>query len=102
MNETWAWVIWLLLLALAIPYVRMAKHPETQTMAAYLLFVMVFSVISATAYFLALWFVVKTGSAETLANPFGALLFLVVVFVPAFLCARWVIKRPSWRRPVPK
>jgi hypothetical protein len=102
MNEALAWVIWLILMALAVPYVRRAKHPETKTLAAFLLFVMLFSVVSAALYFVLSWVVVKTGSAAALANPFWALLFLALVFLPAFLSARWLIKRPPWRRPIPK
>jgi hypothetical protein len=42
--------IWLILLAIAFPYVRRAKHPKTPTLAAFMLFVMLFSIVSATFF----------------------------------------------------
>jgi hypothetical protein len=102
MTETLALVIWLILLALAFPYVRRAKHPETPTLAAFMLFVMLFSVVGATLFFALSWLAVKAGWALALANPVWALLFLALVFAPAFLFARWMITRPPWNRPVPK
>lgn len=102
MTETLALAIWLILLALAFPYVRRAKHPDTPTLAAFLLFVMLFSVVSATLFFALSWIAASTGWASALAKPHWALLFLALVFLPAFLFARWMIKRPSWNRPIPK
>lgn len=102
MTETLALAIWLLLLALAFPYVRRAKHPQVRPLAAFLLFAMLFSVVSGTLYFALLWSVLKMGWAPALANAFWALALLALVFVPAFLFARWMIKRPPLNRPVPK
>jgi Zn-dependent protease with chaperone function len=102
MTETFALAIWLILLALAFPYVRRAKHPDTPTLAAFLLFVMLFSVVSTTLFFVLSGIAASTGWASALTKPFWALLFLALVFLPAFLFARWMIKRPPWNRPVPK
>ena len=102
MTETLAWAIWLILLALAFPYVRRAKHPQVKPLAAFLLFVMLFSVVSGSLFFALSWIAVKTGWASALSNAFWALLFLALVFIPAFLFARWMIKRPPLNRPVPK
>jgi hypothetical protein len=102
MTETFALAMWLILLALAFPYVRRAKHPDTPTLAAFLLFVMLFSVVSASLFFALSGIAASTGWASALAKPFWALLFLALVFLPAFLFARWMIKRPPRNRPVPK
>src|SRR5512139_1530768 len=102
MTETLALVIWLILLALAFPYVRRVKHPQVKPLAAFLLFAMLFSVVSGTLYFALLWVVLKVGWAAMLASAFSALAFLALVFAPAFLFARWMIKRPPLNRPVPK
>ncbi|MDT3706537.1 MAG: hypothetical protein ROZ09_06885 [Thiobacillus sp.] len=102
MTETMALIIWLVLLAFAFPYVRRARHPEVKPLAAFLLFVMLFSVVSGSLYFALLWIVLKMGWAAMLANALWALLFLVLVFAPAFLLARWMIKRPPLNRPVPR
>src|SRR5574340_831863 len=102
MPETLALAVWLVLLAFAFPYVRRAKHPKVKPLAAFLLFAMLFSVVSGTLYFALLWLVLKAGWASVLANAFGALMFLALVFAPAFLFARWMIKRPPLDRPAPK
>lgn len=102
MTETLALVIWLVLLALAFPYVRRARHPDTQPFAAYLLFVMLFSVVSGALFFVLSWIAVIAGWAPALADPLWALAYLVLVFAPGFLFARWMIRRPPWNRPVPK
>ena len=102
MTETLALIIWLILLVLAVPYVRRAKHPQVKTLAAVLLFVMLFSVVSGSLFFALSWIAVVTGRASALSNAFLALLFLALVFMPAFLFARWMIKRPPLNRAVPK
>jgi hypothetical protein len=102
MTETLALVIWLILLALAFPMCAGSKHPQVKPLAAFLLFAMLFSVVSGTLYFALLWIVLKVGWAAALANAFWALAFLALVFAPAFLFARWMIKRPPLNRPVPK
>lgn len=102
MTETMALILWLILLALAFPYVRRAKHPEAKTLAAFLLFVMLFSVVAGTLFFGLSRIAVGLGLASDLANPVWALPFLALIFAPAFLFARWMIRRPPWNRPVPK
>lgn len=102
MNGTVVLAVWLILLALAFPYVRRIKHPKTPALAAFMLFVTLFSVVSATLFFALSWIAVKAGWAAALADPVWALAYLALVFVPAFLSARWMIKRPPWNRPVPK
>jgi hypothetical protein len=102
MTTTVALAIWLILLAFAFPYVRRARHPDTPTLAAFLLFVMLFSVVSATLFFLFSGIAVKMQWSAALAEPGWALLFLAAVFAPGFLFARWFIKRPPWNRPLPK
>jgi hypothetical protein len=102
MTELLALAIGLILLALAFPYVRRTRHPKVAPLAAFLLFATLFSVVSGTLYFALLWFVLKMGWAPRLANPLGALAFLSLVFAPAFLFARWMIRRPPLDRPAPK
>jgi len=102
MTETLALAIWLILLAIAFPYVRRAKHPRSKTLAAFMLFAMLFSVVSSVLFFALSWIAVAAGLALALTSFFWALLFLTLIFLPAFLSARWLIKRPPWDRPVPK
>jgi hypothetical protein len=97
MTEILALAIWLILLGLALPWVRRAKHPRVRPLAAFLLF----SVVSGSLYFALLWIALAVGWAPVLAKAPGVLLFLALVFVPAFLFARWMIKRPPLERPPP-
>jgi prolipoprotein diacylglyceryltransferase len=102
MTGTIAVAVWLILLALAFPYVRRARHPQSKTLAAFLLFVTLFSVVGATLFYVLTGVAVALGRAEALNNPLWALLLVAMTFIPAFLAARWIIKRPPWDRPVPK
>lgn len=102
MTEILALAIWLILLALAFPYVRRTKHPKVRPLAAFLLFATLFSVVSGTLFFALSSIVLSMGWGAALATPLGALAFLVLVFAPGFLFARWLIKRPPLERPAPK
>lgn len=102
MKETLAIVVWLALLGLALPYVRRAKHPDVKPLAAFMMFVILFSLVGALLFLALSWLALETGRAAALGHPLGALVFLALVFLPAFLLARWVIKRPPLNRPLPK
>jgi hypothetical protein len=92
----------LLLLVASFPYVQRARHPETRLLAAYLLYVGTFVLVTAVAYFVVGWLVAWAGLGEALTRPWGAALFLILVFVPAFAIARWQIKRPPMQSPLPR
>jgi len=91
-----------LLLVASLPYVQRAKHPETRLLAAYLLYVGSFVLVAAIAYFVVGWVVALAGLGDALARPWGAAVFLILVFVPAFAIARWQIKRPPMQSPLPR
>ena len=46
MTDVIALIVWLVLLALAVPYVRRAKHPRAKPLAATMLFVLLFFLVS--------------------------------------------------------
>lgn len=102
MNESLAIAIWLALLVLAVPYVRRAKHPDVKPLAAYMMFLILFSVVSSVLLLALSWLAMGTGLAPAVARPLGALVFLALVFVPGFLAGRWLIRRPPIQRPPPK
>jgi len=92
-------LVWLGLLLLAIPYVRAVRHPESAPLAAYMIFLTVFSV---GAYVLFAAFVVLVGAlegAELLATPLAAILVFLLCAAPAFWLARWQIRKPPRRAP---
>ncbi|MBX6368381.1 MAG: hypothetical protein IRZ04_10375 [Rhodospirillales bacterium] len=92
-------VLFGLLLALAVPYVGRIRHPASKPLAAYAIFVVVFSVASVLL-FLVLWQIAEAlGMAPMFKDAPGALLFLALVFVPAFLAASWQARKPPQRMP---
>lgn len=99
LTYTFAVFIWLALLALAYPYVRRAKHPREGIMAAYLLFVTLFSAVGALSFLVIIWLITQAGSGRLLHEPFGTVTLLALVLVPAFLIARSQIRRPPSRQP---
>lgn len=93
--------LWLLLLVVAVFYVRWARHPDSKPVAAYLIFVVVFS---AAAFVLFNFFVLllrAAGFTDALSHPVGSAVFLLAVFLPSFLIARWQLRKPPMgnRRP---
>jgi hypothetical protein len=97
-------VLWAVLLLAAIPYTLHVRHPSTHPLAAYLVFVSVFTLCAAAL------FIVLTGLLSIwlrpgiLSQPAGALAFLALVFIPAFFVGRWQLRQPRSRwggRPPP-
>ncbi len=97
MSYPIAALVWILLLLLAIPYVRRQRHPSTKPLAAYLVFVSVFSLCAGALFYAATSAVTALALAEEVATVGGAAAFLSFVFVPAFLVARWQVRRPPTR-----
>ena len=93
--------LWILFLLLAVPYVARRRDPATPPLAAYLVFVGVFSLCAAALYALLTWLLLASGGAGWLSTPAGAAVFVVLVFVPAILAARAVIGRPPQRGRAP-
>jgi len=90
----WALAIWAIFLGLAIPYVRRAKPPSARPFAAYLVFVAVFALCAAILFFGLTSLLVGLRMSDWLAHPVDVAVFLALVFVPAFLIARWQLRRP--------
>lgn len=86
--------IWAIFLGLAALYVRRARHPQLKPLAAYLIFVMVFTVAAFVLFGVLTYLAEASGWLWVLDRPAGAALFLVLVFAPALALARWQIRRP--------
>ena len=94
-------VIGLLLFALAVPYVAWIRHPEQKPLGAYLIFVSLFAVTAAVLFAAIATLANTLGVAAILENPVVALLFIVLVLVPAIAVASWQARKPPWRRGPP-
>jgi len=92
-------IIWAVILALAYPYVQRAKHPDAKPLAAYLIFVTVLSTATVVLFFALGQLFQAAGWAGLLAHTAFAPVLLVLVFGPAFLLARWVLRLPPRRPP---
>lgn len=99
-TQAVGFMLWITLMLLAIPYVRHAKHPLSNTVAAYMVFVILFSVGAVVMYSVLLLLLERFDALEHLHQPLGALLFLTLVFIPAFLLGRWQLKKPPRRTPL--
>jgi heme A synthase len=92
-------ILWVVLMLLAIPYVRRARHPRAQPLAAYMVFVILFSVGAIVMYTVLLMLLGWIDGFDYLHHPLGAAAFLALVFIPAFLLGRWQLKKPPRQVP---
>lgn len=99
MAESLGIILWLVLMVLALPYVRRAKHPRAQTLAAYMIFVTLLSMGAGIMYSIVILLLGTYDRLAYLHHPLGATAFLIVVFVPSFLLGRWQLKKPPRRVP---
>jgi hypothetical protein len=100
MSYAFAVLLWLLMLFASYPYVKRHHNPDQHLVAAYMIFITVFS---AAAFF---FFALLTRALPWLgwaamdsAGPVVAA--AVVSLVPAFYLARWQIRKPGIHRPPP-
>jgi hypothetical protein len=99
-TQTVGFMVWLTLMLLAIPYVRHAKHPRSHVVAAYMVFVVLFSLGAVVMYSVLLRVLIGFDAVDYLHHPLGALFFLALVFIPAFLLGRWQLKKPPRQMPL--
>jgi quinol-cytochrome oxidoreductase complex cytochrome b subunit len=86
----------------AVFYTQEARHPETRPLAAYLIFVTIFSVV-VLAIFGGLTSVLRgLGQTDLLEQPLWSGAFLAAIFLPAFFLGRWQIKKPPREAPYPE
>ena len=89
------------LLVAAVPYVARIRDANQKLLAAYLIFVSVFGASAAVLASLLAWLAGKLGLAAGLDSTGPALLFLALVFLPAFALATWQARKPPWRQSGP-
>lgn len=89
-----ALVLWALFLAVSPFYTSRKRNPLTRPLAAYLIFAATFTLSSFVIFAIVVAAFSVFGRSQALADPVIAALFLVVVFVPALLIARWQLRKP--------
>ncbi|TVP80286.1 MAG: hypothetical protein EA346_07835 [Thioalkalivibrio sp.] len=95
------WLVWLAIFLLAIPLVLRIRHPEQRAFAAYLIFVSIFTVVAGVLFWLLSWLALALGLAPMLERVIPAIVFLLLIFVPAFALAFWQARKPRWRKAPP-
>lgn len=94
-------LIGFLTLVAAIPYVSHIRHPDQKPFAAYLLFASIFLSTSVVLFGLLTWLLDTLGVGSALGNPFVALLFLLLLFLPALTLSSWQARKPPIKRSPP-
>jgi hypothetical protein len=97
-----AFALWGAFMMGSIFYTQEARHPDTRPMAAFFVFVAVFSVSAFAAFAMLTLLIQEAGLTESLSNPGVAIAFLLAVFVPAFLAGRWQVRKPPRQQGVPE
>lgn len=97
MFDTWLWIVfvglWAVALVAFIPYVRRERHPESRAFSAYLNFVTVFTVSAYLVFGAILAIDNSIWPGMPLENWLGAIVALLVTFVPAFAAATAMVRR---------
>ena len=94
-------LIWMAFFILAIPLIRRIRHPDQRPFAAYLIFVSIFTLVAGILFALLSWLAVVLGLSSALERLFPAIVFLLLVFVPALLVATWQARKPRWLKGPP-
>jgi hypothetical protein len=89
-----ALALWAAFLIAAVFYVGRARNPRIRPLAAYLIFVTIFTLASFAVFAAILFLLEALGQLGALDNPLAAAVSLVLMFIPAFLVARWQIRKP--------
>lgn len=92
--------LWGAFMMAAIFYAQEARHPDAKPLAAYLIFTSVFSLVAFVIFAGLLLLLQGLNLTERLEHPAAAAVFLVAVFLPAFLLGRWQLRKPPRRDPL--
>lgn len=87
-------MIWIVVLIAVVPYVNRIRHPDQKPLAAYLIFLFSFIIASSVLYAILAWLVAALNLTRLFGDVMATATFLVLVFVPAFLIARWLTRKP--------
>jgi hypothetical protein len=93
-----AMALWGAIMIAAIFYTQEARHPDAKPLAAYLIFITVFSAAAFVIFSSLTVLLAAAGLTALLDHPLAAAVFLLAVFGPAFLLGRWQLRKPP-RRP---
>jgi hypothetical protein len=93
---------WTIFMVLAVYISKRLRHEDSPALAAYLIFVTVFTVTSFIIFITLASFIQYLGLAHEMTRPVFGTLFLFGVFGPAFLLAALIIRKPPRQRKLPR
>jgi small basic protein len=98
MMDMWlATLIAIAVLAAAAPYVARIRHPQQRPFAAYMIFVVIFSVTALLLFMLVGWLADLLGLIPRI-GPLGLMLLLTIFGLgPALALATWQARQPPMR-----
>jgi hypothetical protein len=91
----------IVILVAAIPYVARIRSPQQKFLAAYFIFMSSFAAAAAVVFTLLARLASQLELGPSLEHPGPAILFLLLVFLPALALATWLAHKPPWRRGPP-
>lgn len=91
--------LWLLVLLAAIPVTRRYRHPDAKPIGAYLLFVIVFTMVAWAVVVFLLSLFSSLGAITILSGVAGAVIVIAVSFGLAFLAGLYFIGRKPQQAP---
>ena len=94
--------LWGAFMMAAIFYTQEARHPETGALVAYLTFASIFTATALVAFSFLSVLAQAVEVTESLSHPAAVVAFQLGVFLPAFLIARWQLRRPPRRAGLPR
>jgi hypothetical protein len=89
------------ILVAAIPYVARIRDPRQKFLAAYFIFMSSFAAAAAVLFTLLGRLASQLELGPSLEQAGPAVLFLLLVFLPALTLATWLARKPPWRRGPP-
>ncbi|SDC03625.1 hypothetical protein [Ruegeria marina] len=97
-DQPTAWFIAILALAACWPIAQALRHEKLHPLAAYLLFTSLLVLVSAAAF----WILIRVASTVFAPGALDRTGFAVAIILlslaPGFAAARWIVRRPQWRR----
>ena len=91
--------LWLLVFLAAIPVTRWSRHPDAKPVGAYLLFVIVFTMVAWAAFVFLFSLFSAFGAIDILSGAIGAVLVVAISFTLAFFVALYFIGREPQQAP---
>lgn len=97
-SQPVGWIIILVVLVACWPIAQSLRHEKLQPLAAYLLFTSVLILVAAAVFWVLIWGGRALIGASALEGAGPAVAITLLSLVPGFLAARWIVRRPQWRR----